>query len=436
MGRLRVDQLVQVLPRGVDLARRLRSVELRGVAADRPHLRLERLGDVDHEGRLHRVFAVGEGVDDLERPVGLAGRPVLREPGEVAGVSAELGCDAVVGMPAHGEREDDDLRPHRADELDERRPRGLVVREVRVRQTGVEAQRHAERRGGALRLRGSGGGVAARARLTLGEVQDADPVTRPGGLGERAAARQLRVISVCCDREKIYLVRHRALLGVGASTDPGRQPGDHSEPVFVSPFPGLAPGVSGVCYSYLNASTGSSLAARPAGTTPKISPIAIETAHATTALHTGTRASNWSAALSSSPIESPSRMPSTPPISVSVAASTRNCHRISRRVAPMALRTPISRVRSVTETIMIAMRPMPPTSRATLESTSITRKKAPVSLLNTSRIWSCVIRSNVSGSPGRSPRMRRSCTVTASIAWVTATPSFGFTTSHSAFVSS
>src|SRR2546422_1145866 len=32
-------------------------------------------------------------------------------------------------------------------------------------------------------------------------------------------------------------------------------------------------------HSYLNASTGSSLAARPAGTTPKISPIAIETAH-------------------------------------------------------------------------------------------------------------------------------------------------------------
>src|SRR2546426_2722286 len=396
MGRLHVDQLVQVLPRGVDLARRLRSVELRGVAADRPHLRLERLGDVDHEGRLHRVFAVGEGVDDLERPVGLAGRPVLREPGEVAGVTAQLGGDAVVGMPAHGEREDDDPRPHRADELDERRPRGLVVREVRVRQTGVEAQRHAERRGGTLRLRGSGGGVAARARLTLGEVQDADPVTRPGGLGERAAAGQFRIVTMGGDREQI----------------------------------------DGLGHSYLNASTGSSLAARPAGTTPKISPIAIETAHATTALHTGTRASNWSAALSSSPIESPSRMPSTPPINVSVAASTRNCHRISRRVAPRALRTPISRVRSVTETIMIAMTPMPPTSRATLESTSITRKNAPVSLLNTSRIWSCVIRSKVSGSPGRSPRMRRSCTVTASIASVTATPSLGFTTSHSAFVSS
>src|SRR2546425_1005824 len=352
MGRLHADQLVQILSRGVDLARRRRSVELRGIAADRPHLRLERVGDVDDEGRLHRVFAVGEGVEDLERPVGLAGRPVLREAGEVAGVAAQFGRDAVVGMPAHGKGEDDDPRPRGADELDERCPRGLVVREVRVRQAGVETQLHAERRGGALGLRRSGGDVAARARLALGEVQDADPV------------------------------------------------------------------------------------ARPAGTTPKISPIAIETAHATTALHSGTRAWNWSAALSSSPIESPSRMPSTPPINVSVAASTRNCHRISRRVAPRALRTPISRVRSVTETIMIAMTPMPPTSRATLESTSITRKNAPVSLLNTSRIWSCVIRSKVSGSPGRSPRMRRSCTVTASIAWVTATPPFGFTTSHSAFVSS
>src|SRR5438552_5121942 len=396
MGRLHADQLVQVLPRGLDLARRLRSVELRGVAADRPHLRFERLRDINHEGRLHRVFAVGEGVQDFERPVGLARRPVLREAREVAGVAAQLRGDAVVGMPAHGEGEDDDPRARRADEADERRPRRLIVREVRVRQTGVEAQVHAQRRGGALRLRGSGGGVAACARLALGEVQDADPVARPGGLRERAAAGELRVVTMGGDGEQIDGLRH----------------------------------------SYLNASTGSSFAARPAGTTPKISPIAIETAHATTALHTGTRASNWSAAFSSSPVDSPSRMPSTPPSNVRVAASTRNCHRISRRVAPMALRTPISRVRSVTETIMIAMTPIPPTSRATLESTSITRKNAPVSLLNTSRIWSCVIRSKVSGSPGRSPRMRRSCTVTASIAWVTATPSLGFTTSQSALVSS
>ena len=36
-----------------------------------------------------------------------------------------------------------------------------------------------------------------------------------------------------------------------------------------------------------------------------------------------------------------------------------------RRVAPMALRTPISRVRSVTLTSMMFMMPMPPTSKLT-----------------------------------------------------------------------
>ena len=57
---------------------------------------------------------------------------------------------------------------------------------------------------------------------------------------------------------------------------------------------------------------------------------------------------------------------------------------ISRRVAPSALRTPISRVRSVTEIIMIATTPTPPTMRPTLESAIITTKKPAVTLLNVS----------------------------------------------------
>src|SRR5206468_12147940 len=52
-----------------------------------------------------------------------------------------------------------------------------------------------------------------------------------------------------------------------------------------------------------------------------------------------------------------------PPTRVNVDASTRNCHRIARRVAPSALRTPISRVRSVTEIIMIATTPTHPRDR-------------------------------------------------------------------------
>ena len=49
----------------------------------------------------------------------------------------------------------------------------------------------------------------------------------------------------------------------------------------------------------------------------------------------------------------------------SVTASTRNWSSTSRARAPMARRMPISRVRSVTDTSMIFMIPMPPTNRLT-----------------------------------------------------------------------
>ena len=48
-----------------------------------------------------------------------------------------------------------------------------------------------------------------------------------------------------------------------------------------------------------------------------------------------------------------------------VKASTRNWARMSRPLAPTAIRSPISRVRSVTLTSMMFMIPMPPTSRLT-----------------------------------------------------------------------
>ena len=58
----------------------------------------------------------------------------------------------------------------------------------------------------------------------------------------------------------------------------------------------------------------------------------------------------------------PSAAPSTPPARPSTVASTRNCRRIAAGGAPSALRSPISRVRSVTETSMMFITPMPPTS--------------------------------------------------------------------------
>ena len=59
---------------------------------------------------------------------------------------------------------------------------------------------------------------------------------------------------------------------------------------------------------------------------------------------------------------------------------------MSERRAPMALRTPISRVRSVTDTSMMFITPMPPTSSPMELSTTITSATMEVTLRNCSTI--------------------------------------------------
>ena len=87
---------------------------------------------------------------------------------------------------------------------------------------------------------------------------------------------------------------------------------------------------------------------------------------------------------------------------------------ISPRVAPSALRTPISRVRSVTEIIMIATTPTPPTISATLESAIITMKNPAVILLNASSTRSWVTMAKLFGLAGLRPRALRRAAVTSS----------------------
>ena len=53
----------------------------------------------------------------------------------------------------------------------------------------------------------------------------------------------------------------------------------------------------------------------------------------------------------------------SPPRALVTAASMTNCSIMVRSLAPRDLRTPISRVRSVTDTSMMFMIPMPPTTR-------------------------------------------------------------------------
>src|SRR5947209_160343 len=74
----------------------------------------------------------------------------------------------------------------------------------------------------------------------------------------------------------------------------------------------------------------------------------------------------------------PTITPMMPPSPVSVTASVRNCQMISRLRAPMALRTPISRVRSVTDISMMFITPTPPTSKPIELSTMVMSPTTPV----------------------------------------------------------
>src|SRR5687767_22779 len=134
-------------------------------------------------------------------------------------------------------------------------------------------------------------------------------------------------------------------------------------------------------YSYLSATTGSSFAAFAAGSIPNSTPVTQLVASAATTASGGTLAATGVTALIRNAAPVPKTRPMIAPIPVNVTASTRNCQRIVARVAPSAFRTPISRVRSVTEIIMIAMTPTPPTIRPTADNTTMTRKKAPKILL-------------------------------------------------------
>ncbi len=110
----------------------------------------------------------------------------------------------------------------------------------------------------------------------------------------------------------------------------------------------------------------------------------------------------------------PSSIPSIPPTNDRLTASARNWRRMSRVRAPTARRRPISLVRSVTETSMMFMMPMPPTSRLT-EATLIRRPFMVWAICT--RVWaiSSTVRTEKSSSSGFWIlwRCRRS--------WVTAT---------------
>ena len=125
---------------------------------------------------------------------------------------------------------------------------------------------------------------------------------------------------------------------------------------------------------------GSSRAAFQAGHNPKPTPSPTETKKPTKGAHNGIKVGINRRTSNARP--TPVSMPMTPPRPVSVAASIRNCVIISFFLAPHALRMPISRVRSVTDTSIIFITPMPPMSSPTDEMATISAKTPPVMALN------------------------------------------------------
>ena len=110
---------------------------------------------------------------------------------------------------------------------------------------------------------------------------------------------------------------------------------------------------------------GPSWAALLAGKSPKKMRIAAEKpiSNSTTSQPTPTVYSVARFAIAAKPNVKPA--PISPPTTQSKTDSTRNCSRTSDPRAPTASRIPISRILSVTETSMLFMTPMPPTTSET-----------------------------------------------------------------------
>ena len=118
-----------------------------------------------------------------------------------------------------------------------------------------------------------------------------------------------------------------------------------------------------------SATIGSSLPARIAGYVPKTTPTKVENPTATETINNhgigAGPSSPETTPYASNTAAMPSTIPVPPPISERISASIKNWVVMSRPAAPIALRMPISRVRSVTETSMMFMIPIPATSSAT-----------------------------------------------------------------------
>ena len=119
--------------------------------------------------------------------------------------------------------------------------------------------------------------------------------------------------------------------------------------------------------------------------------------------------------------------PISPPRHDSTIASTRNCNSTSRATAPIASRMPISRVRSVTDTSMMFMIPIPPTTRlipATAATMPVSNVVVPVSVSEICLVSKMLKSSSLPAVIVRRSRSRSvidACTVAVENFWSTPT---------------
>src|SRR5258708_17943112 len=112
---------------GEDLARLRRAAELGIEAADRLHLLLELVGDVDDEGRLSEILAKADAMDQLPRAMlGDVGRE-LRQPGYETGIAHQSRRRMVIRMTPLPRRRDDDLWLESSDRPGDHLPSRQVV---------------------------------------------------------------------------------------------------------------------------------------------------------------------------------------------------------------------------------------------------------------------------------------------------------------------
>src|SRR5260370_20972888 len=175
-------------------------------------------------------------------------------------------------------------------------------------------------------------------------------------------------------------------------------------------------------YSFLSASTGASIAALRAGYNPATIP-ASERAIIAAAAEPGTMcggSKNGGSGISFindiRPCVAPIPMP--PLNSVRNAPSRKNCISILRLLAPTAFISPISLVRSVTETSMILTMPIAPSASVTRPTPPRKMSMAVKILPTVSALWMVSQPSKASGLSGSKPWLR------AMILWICATAPF------------